>query len=102
MTRAYVGLGANLGDREGTILAAAERLGPHRLSPIVEYSHLGLTPEQNKQWAVLDTFDMYSPAYDLPQDADTVRGWFAAAGFERVEVFNGLNGIVGRGRRPPS
>jgi 2-amino-4-hydroxy-6-hydroxymethyldihydropteridine diphosphokinase len=36
VTRAYVGLGANLGDREGTILAAAERLGPHRLSPIVE------------------------------------------------------------------
>ena len=36
MTRAYVGLGSNLGDREATILAAAERLGPHRLSPIVE------------------------------------------------------------------
>lgn len=36
MTLAYVGLGSNLGDREGTILAAAERLGPHRLSPIVE------------------------------------------------------------------
>jgi len=36
VTRAYVGLGANLGDREGTILAAAERLGPHRLSPIIE------------------------------------------------------------------
>lgn len=36
MTRAYVGLGSNLGDREGTILAAAERLGPDRLSPIVE------------------------------------------------------------------
>ena len=71
-----------------------------RLSPIVEYSHLGLTAEQNTQWAVLDTFDMYSPAYDLPQSADTVRRWFASAGFERVEVFNGLNGIVGRGRRP--
>ena len=36
MTLAYVGLGSNLGDREGTILAAAGRLGPHRLSPIVE------------------------------------------------------------------
>ena len=71
-----------------------------RLSPIVEYSHLGLTPEQNTLWAVLDTFDMYSPAYDLPQSADTVRRWFASAGFEQVEVFNGLNGIVGRGRRP--
>jgi 2-amino-4-hydroxy-6-hydroxymethyldihydropteridine diphosphokinase len=31
-----VGLGSNLGDREGAILAAAERLGPHRLSPILE------------------------------------------------------------------
>ena len=36
MTRAYVGLGSNLGDREGTILAAAEQLGPHRLSRIRE------------------------------------------------------------------
>jgi 2-amino-4-hydroxy-6-hydroxymethyldihydropteridine diphosphokinase len=36
VTLAYVGLGSNLGDREGTILAAAERLGTHRLSPILE------------------------------------------------------------------
>ena len=36
MACAYVGLGSNLGDREGTILAAAERLGPHRLSRIRE------------------------------------------------------------------
>jgi 2-amino-4-hydroxy-6-hydroxymethyldihydropteridine diphosphokinase len=36
VTLAYVGLGSNLGDREGTILAAAGRLGPHRLSPILE------------------------------------------------------------------
>jgi len=36
VTLAYVGLGSNLGDREGTLLAAAERLGPHRLSRIVE------------------------------------------------------------------
>src|SRR5581483_11054820 len=35
VTTAYIGLGSNLGDREATILAAAERLGPHRLSPIV-------------------------------------------------------------------
>ena len=73
-----------------------------RLSPIVEYSHLGLTPEQNVQWSVLDTFDMYSPAYDLPQSADTVRHWFGVAGFGQVEVFDGLNGVVGRGRRPAS
>ncbi len=36
MTRAYVGLGANLGDREGTIRRAAELLGTARLSTIRE------------------------------------------------------------------
>ena len=71
-----------------------------RLSPIVEYSHLGLTPEQNRQWAVLDTFDMYSPAHDHPQSASTLRRWFEAAGFVEVQVFNGPNGVVGSGRRP--
>ena len=36
MTRAYVGLGANLGDREATIRRAATLLGASRLSPILE------------------------------------------------------------------
>src|SRR5690348_6833810 len=36
VTRVFVGLGSNLGDREQTIRAAAALLGPHRLSPIVE------------------------------------------------------------------
>ncbi|HEY2219272.1 MAG TPA: 2-amino-4-hydroxy-6-hydroxymethyldihydropteridine diphosphokinase [Gaiellaceae bacterium] len=45
MVRAYVGLGSNLGDREGTILAAAERLGPHRLSRIRETEPWGY-PDQ--------------------------------------------------------
>ena len=36
MTRAYIGLGANLGDRESAIREAASRLGPHRLSSIRE------------------------------------------------------------------
>ena len=36
MTRAYVGLGANLGDREATIRRAAELIGAARLSTIRE------------------------------------------------------------------
>jgi 2-amino-4-hydroxy-6-hydroxymethyldihydropteridine diphosphokinase len=36
VTRAYIGLGANLGDREATIRRAASMLGPHRLSSIRE------------------------------------------------------------------
>jgi SAM-dependent methyltransferase len=78
---------------------AAGRAGA-RLSPIVEYSHLGLTAELNVRWAVLDTFDMYAPAYDRPQTGAAVRRWFETAGFASVEVFDGYNGIVGRGRRP--
>jgi 2-amino-4-hydroxy-6-hydroxymethyldihydropteridine diphosphokinase len=36
MTRAFVGLGSNLGDREGTLRRAAELIGAQRLSTIIE------------------------------------------------------------------
>jgi SAM-dependent methyltransferase len=78
-------------------------LGPFgaRLSPIVEYSQLGLSAELNAEWALLDSFDMYAPAHDHPQSMRTVRNWFIDAGFSEVEVFYGANGVVGRGRRVP-
>ena len=77
----------------------AGRLGA-RLVPIVEYSYLGLSPELNVQWAILDTFDMYSPAFDHPQSLASVTRWFHDAGFDEVHVRRGLNGVVGSGRRP--
>jgi 2-amino-4-hydroxy-6-hydroxymethyldihydropteridine diphosphokinase len=42
VTRAYVGLGSNLGDREGTIQRAADLLGVRRLSAIRETAPWGL------------------------------------------------------------
>jgi SAM-dependent methyltransferase len=77
----------------------AGRVGA-RLVPIVEYSHLGLSPELNIQWAILDTFDMYSPAHDHPQTLAAVNRWFTDQGFEELDIRRGLNGIVGYGRRP--
>jgi SAM-dependent methyltransferase len=71
-----------------------------RLLPIVEYSHLGLSAEHNQQWAILDTFDMYSPMYDLPQTSATIVRWFQEAGFQDVCVVPGPNGLIGRGKRP--
>ena len=71
-----------------------------RLLPIVEYSHLGLRDNLNREWAILDTFDMYSPTHDHPRSLAVVRSWFQRAGFERVEVKRGQNGVVGRGVRP--
>jgi SAM-dependent methyltransferase len=71
-----------------------------RLLPILQYSHWGLPYEQNKQWAILDTFDMYSPEFDRPQSLQTVRTWFEMAGFVNIEVRYGPNGVIGRGMRP--
>jgi SAM-dependent methyltransferase len=71
-----------------------------RLIPILQYEHWGLPPELNKKWAVLDTFDMLSPAYDLPQSLKTVRAWFNQAGFENIVVQAGPNGVTGRGTKP--
>lgn len=71
-----------------------------RLLPITDYSHLGLTPEVNREWAVLDTFDMYSPAHDHPQTQETLARWFAEAGFVDLHVARGPNGIIGRGMKP--
>ena len=71
-----------------------------RLLPIVEYSHLDLTLEVNREWATLDTFDMYSPVHDHPRSIRDVQRWFDAAGFEDVVVEYGPNGVIARGRRP--
>lgn len=75
------------------------RAGP-RLLPIVQYEHLGLPPALNREWAVLDTFDMYAPAHDYPQTRRTVQEWYRDVGFVDVTVAYGPNGIIARGRRP--
>jgi SAM-dependent methyltransferase len=71
-----------------------------RLLPIVQYDHLGLSAALNRDWAVLDTFDMYAPAHDHPQTVKTVGRWYEEAGFVDVSVGYGPNGVIARGRRP--
>lgn len=71
-----------------------------RLSPILEYSSLDLTEDANREWSILDTFDMYSPEYDLPQTLSDVRNWLKDAGLSDCRAENGPNGIVLSGRRP--
>jgi ubiquinone/menaquinone biosynthesis C-methylase UbiE len=71
-----------------------------RLLPIVQYDHLGLPAAVNRDWAVLDTFDMYAPAHDHPQTLQAVRRWYRDVGFVDVTVAYGPNGVIARGRRP--
>jgi len=67
---------------------------------VADYSRLGLKGELLKEWAYLDTYDMFSPRYDYPQSLSTVKKWFEEAGLKKIEVHYGYNGIEGRGTTP--
>jgi hypothetical protein len=82
-------------------------LGPlARFVPLVDPSTLPgeLTAEQRREWLVLDTFDMFSPAHDHPQRVKTVARMFEQAGAKVTFagfVNNGVNeAAVVRGVRP--
>ncbi len=64
-----------------------------RVGPYLNYSlpvlcykgkYSGLNEEQLKQWALLDTFDMFAPAHDHPQTWRTVRRWLEESGFDNI------------------
>lgn len=46
-----------------------------------------LNDQQIREWAVLDTYDMFGPAYDSPQDARTLEEWFHEARMRNVTVY---------------
>jgi hypothetical protein len=56
-----------------------------------------LSDAKLKEWAILDTFDTLSPAYDKPQSLEKVKKWLEKAGLEKINVRYGYNGIEGRG-----
>ncbi len=71
-----------------------------RMVPVANHEgSLPLSKSQLREWAVLDTYDWLSPAYDNPQDAATARRWFEDAGFEGIEVLKAGH-LVARGQRP--
>lgn len=73
-------------------------IGRHlkRLIPVANYEGLlPLTPQQQIEWALLDTFDWLAPAYDNPQTPETVRAWLEKAGMESIEVLRAGH-LVGR------
>ena len=54
-----------------------------RFLPVVDISGTmpaGLRPEQLREWVVLDTFDMFSPAFDNPQRIEAVAKMFERSG----------------------
>jgi ubiquinone/menaquinone biosynthesis C-methylase UbiE len=45
-----------------------------------------LSDREVEEWMLLDTFDMFSPAYDKPQRLKTVRNWFLELDFINVDA----------------
>jgi len=100
LTRAYVRLMWPL----TRVIHRIPRLGPKinwRLFVIDYRDVFPLSESLLQEWAILDAFDMLSPAFDSPQTLETVRSWFREGGYTDVEVHYGQNGIEGRGRKSP-
>ena len=49
-----------------------------------------------KDWAVLQLFDLLGAYYDLPQTEETVQAWLVSEGLTDVEVVRGGQGVLGR------
>lgn len=59
-----------------------------RLIPMVNLQTFpkSLAREKVREWAVLDTFDMFSARYDQPQKLSTVEKWFKEFGMQSVQA----------------
>lgn len=85
--------------RMDRLVGGLEKIGLgtlRRLVPLVDPRPLPpeLTPEQRREWLVLDTFDMFSPAHDHPQRVTAVARMFEQAGAEVTFAGYVDNGIA--------
>jgi SAM-dependent methyltransferase len=71
------------------------------LVPVANYEGiLPLNPEQIREWAILDTFDMLSPAHDHPRSARELRTWLETATLQNGEVFDAGHLVARAVKRP--
>ena len=79
-----------------------KKWGPFVLRRLLVPPYIGVydLPEETlKQWIKLDLFDALSARYIYCQNMETAKKWFAECKLEHVEVFDGYNGINGRGTK---
>ena len=82
------------------ISAVFKRLGDKvgaRISPIANYDHLDISPDLNREWTILDTFDWYAPEHDHPQKRSAVKRWFSNGRLDNIGISYGPNGINAKG-----
>lgn len=62
--------------------------------PCWNYIDIGLDEKQRVEWAVMDTFDALSAAYDCPKPLEEVRKMITSPECEAIDIFYGGTGIV--------
>jgi ubiquinone/menaquinone biosynthesis C-methylase UbiE len=81
-----------------TILLKIPILGKFlsQIIPICNYSKIypTLNKSQLVEWAILDTFDMLSPEYDIPQSKRNLEKWIIKYNLELIELRRGYNGYI--------
>ncbi len=69
------------------------------LVPVANYhGFFSLSQQQLREFALLDTFDMFAPRYDSPQTAAAVRGLLRQSGLRETAVLKAGH-LVGRGHK---
>lgn len=70
-----------------------------RAIPVANYEGIyPLTERQLREWALLDTFDWLSPAYDNPQTKKSAHLYMLSAGMKEIEVLKAGH-LVARGKK---
>lgn len=68
---------------------------------VADYSELLPDADEKtlKDWAILDSFDMLSPAFDFPQTLKSFKNWHVEEDLMEIDVHYGYNGVEGRARK---
>lgn len=69
------------------------------LIPCWNYHWTGMTKEEKRTWAIMDTFDALAARYDKAATLEEVRSWFTLRDWSEIDVHPGSNGIVANVRR---
>ena len=62
--------------------------------PCWNYHFLGVSYEEKKKWAIMDTYDSMAAKYDQPLSLDVLKEMFCKYEHDKLDAFYGSNGVV--------
>lgn len=84
------------------LIPFAGRTLAHRLVPVCQYKYsFPFSPQQNLEWALLDTFDMLAPEHDHPKSMPEMESWLNRVNHDHQRLEFGPNGIIGQIKLKP-